>query len=339
MTAESQAATAPSSSRLRVWTDGACKGNPGPGGWAWVTEDGRNGSGGEIESTNQRMEIMAAAQAVKTFSGPLEIISDSTYVVSCFNKTWYRGWLARGWTNSQKKPVANRDLWEPFINEVLARGDVSFTWVKGHSGDRMNEKADILAVAAADEMASIAKASATAKLTGNDVVSAGSADGRIPPGWRLVVVGQRSLAGDDLRRANEQLDRILRGFAEMHDDLVVLTGLREGAELIGAEAARRVGVPYVAVLPWPNPVAGWKPDARRRFEDDLAQAKSTVVLEKKVPSDADAKRQSIRRRNGWLAKVAHGAIVIHDGVDPEGVAGLQQMAPLGDDVWDLDLRI
>jgi len=100
-------------------------------------------------STNQRMEIMAAAKAVEALDGPLEVRSDSIYVVNCFNKHWYVKWLANGWKNSARQPVANRDLWEPFIARVLARGDVVFQWVKGHSDDKMNDLVDAMAVEAA----------------------------------------------------------------------------------------------------------------------------------------------------------------------------------------------
>jgi ribonuclease HI len=106
-------------------------------------------SGFEPIATNQRMEIMAAAKAVEALDGPLEVRSDSIYVVNCFNKKWYVNWLANGWRNSAKKPVANRDLWEPFIERVLARGDVVFQWVKGHGEDKMNELVDAMAVEAA----------------------------------------------------------------------------------------------------------------------------------------------------------------------------------------------
>src|SRR5690606_22120652 len=81
--------------------------------------------------------------------GPIEIVSDSTYVVNCFRDRWWEGWLAKGWVNSAKKPVANRDLWEPLIELVRERGDVTFRWVKGHSGDVMNDLVDRLAVQAA----------------------------------------------------------------------------------------------------------------------------------------------------------------------------------------------
>jgi ribonuclease HI len=131
---------------LEVWTDGACSGNPGPGGWAWATRDGRQASGGERPTTNQRMEIRAALEAVRSLDGPLTVVSDSTYVVNCFRDGWWRGWLSRGWVNSAKKPVANRDLWEPLVVAVRDRGDVDFRWVKGHSGDPMNDLVDRLAV-------------------------------------------------------------------------------------------------------------------------------------------------------------------------------------------------
>ncbi len=135
-----------------IYTDGACSGNPGPGGWAWaVAPSGDiNDSGAEARSTNQRMEIMAAYQAVIHFEDDpriIRIVADSTYVVKCFNDGWWRGWHKRGWKNSQRQPVANRDLWEPFIELVIKRGRVEFEWVKGHSGNRMNDYVDALAVA------------------------------------------------------------------------------------------------------------------------------------------------------------------------------------------------
>jgi ribonuclease HI len=132
-----------------VFTDGACLGNPGPGGWAWAEPDGAYASGHAARTTNQRMEISAAYEAVKAHPGPLEVVSDSTYVVNCFRDRWWEGWIARGWTTSARKPVANRDLWEPFVGLVRARGDVTFRWVKGHSGDPMNDLVDLLAVEAA----------------------------------------------------------------------------------------------------------------------------------------------------------------------------------------------
>lgn len=131
----------------RIYTDGACSGNPGPGGWAWaISPDGESSSGHSPHTTNQRMELLAAMEAVKSNPGPITIVSDSSYVVSCFKDKWWAGWIKKGWLNSKKEPVANRDLWEPFIELVNQRGDVSFEKVKGHSGDVMNTKVDLLAV-------------------------------------------------------------------------------------------------------------------------------------------------------------------------------------------------
>ena len=134
---------------IEVFTDGACSGNPGPGGWAWaVAPDGApHDSGGEARSTNQRMEIMAVLQALRSLEGELTIVSDSTYVVNCFRDKWYERWQTNGWKNAKKEPVANVDLWKPLIELVLAR-DPKWRWVKGHSGDPMNDLVDELAVAA-----------------------------------------------------------------------------------------------------------------------------------------------------------------------------------------------
>ena len=144
--------------RLVIFTDGACQGNPGPGGWAWaVSPEGTPfGSGGEAQTTNQRMEIHAVLDALSTYSTladdhgaamPIEIVSDSTYVVNCFRDKWYVKWERNGWKNSKREPVANVDLWKPLI-ELVKTNDVTFRWVKGHSGDRMNDLVDQLAVAA-----------------------------------------------------------------------------------------------------------------------------------------------------------------------------------------------
>jgi len=95
------------------------------------------------------MEIQAVLEAVRALDGPLLVVSDSTYVVNCFRDQWWQGWLARSWLTSAKKPVANRDLWEPLVTEVRSRGNIDFRWVKGHSGDPMNDLVDLLAVAAA----------------------------------------------------------------------------------------------------------------------------------------------------------------------------------------------
>ena len=141
--------------RVVVYTDGACRGNPGRGGWAWAVPDGRYASGADPRTTNQRMEITAVLEALRALvpegAARIDVVSDSTYVVKCFTDRWWEGWLKRDWKNSQRKPVANRDLWEPLLDLALSSApEVTFRWVKGHSGDRWNDRADELATLAAD---------------------------------------------------------------------------------------------------------------------------------------------------------------------------------------------
>ena len=143
-----------SSAATVVYTDGACSGNPGPGGWAWaVAPEGEpSGAGGELATTNQRMELTAVLEALRALgvgseAGPIEVVSDSMYVVNCFRDRWWVKWQRNGWTNSKREPVANADIWKPLV-ELVNAGDVTFRWVKGHSGERMNDFVDQLAVAA-----------------------------------------------------------------------------------------------------------------------------------------------------------------------------------------------
>ena len=140
---------------ITVYTDGACRGNPGRGGWAWAVPGGRFASGADPAATNQRMEITAALEALRTLTADgasdVDVVSDSTYVVNCFKDRWWQGWQRRNWKNSQNKPVANRDLWEPLIElAVSSESNVTWRWVKGHSGDLWNDCVDELATIAAD---------------------------------------------------------------------------------------------------------------------------------------------------------------------------------------------
>ena len=133
-----------------VYTDGACRGNPGPGGWAWAVPGGRFRSGAEEHTTNQRMELRAVLDAVTTLPGRLEVVSDSTYVVNCFRDRWWAGWERRGWRNSQRQEVANQDLWRPLVAAYREDPErIRFRWVKGHGSDPHNDLVDRLAVEAA----------------------------------------------------------------------------------------------------------------------------------------------------------------------------------------------
>ena len=139
----------PSPSPVQIYTDGACSGNPGPGGWgAIVIDDGHEIelSGGEATTTNQRMELTAPIEGLRALPGrrAVAIYSDSAYVINCFRDKWYERWRQNGWRNSQKKPVENRDLWEALLAEV-ERHDVTWHKVAGHSGHELNDRADALA--------------------------------------------------------------------------------------------------------------------------------------------------------------------------------------------------
>lgn len=136
-----------------AYTDGACSGNPGPGGWG-VLMRAMNGrtiakerelSGGEPETTNNRMELLAAISALETLTRPsaVTIVTDSAYVKNGMT-SWLRGWKANGWKTAAKKPVKNEDLWRR-LDEAVSRHDVRWEWVKGHAGHPENERADELA--------------------------------------------------------------------------------------------------------------------------------------------------------------------------------------------------
>jgi ribonuclease HI len=138
---------------LIAYTDGACSGNPGPGGWG-VLLIARNGdqvlkerelSGGEAETTNNRMELLAAITTLETLTKPsaITVVTDSAYVKNGVTQ-WIHGWKRNGWRTSQKKPVKNDDLWRR-LDEAQARHDVTWEWVKGHAGHPENERADALA--------------------------------------------------------------------------------------------------------------------------------------------------------------------------------------------------
>ena len=133
---------------VTIYTDGACSGNPGPGGWGAVLLFGEREKeicGGEPASTNNRMELMAAIQALEALTKPckVELHTDSTYVMKGISE-WIHSWKARGWRTADKKPVKNEDLWRR-LDDARLRHHVDWRWVKGHAGHGMNERADGLA--------------------------------------------------------------------------------------------------------------------------------------------------------------------------------------------------
>ena len=134
-----------------IWTDGACSGNPGPGGWGAVLVHGdteKEISGGETPTTNNRMELMAAIEALNALTKPanVRVHTDSQYVKNGVTQ-WIHNWKRKGWRTADNKPVANADLWQ-LLEKAEARHTVEWKWVRGHDGDVMNERADALARAA-----------------------------------------------------------------------------------------------------------------------------------------------------------------------------------------------
>lgn len=134
--------------KVQIFTDGACKGNPGPGGWGVLLRMGQHEkelSGREADTTNNRMELIAAIRGLEALTEPcaVDLYSDSKYVLDGITK-WVHGWKKRGWINASKKPVRNADLWHELI-EAAGRHTMQWHWVKGHDGHPENERVDQLA--------------------------------------------------------------------------------------------------------------------------------------------------------------------------------------------------
>ena len=137
------------SDEIVIYTDGACSGNPGPGGWAVILNyKGKEKiiSGGEADTTNNRMELMAVIQGIEAVKEdkPIKLFSDSAYVVNAFHQKWIDKWLAKNWKNSSDEPVANKDLWMRLLNSMLGK-DVEFIKVKGHADNENNNRCDMIA--------------------------------------------------------------------------------------------------------------------------------------------------------------------------------------------------
>ena len=134
--------------RVEIYTDGACKGNPGPGGWGLLIrykDTEKELYGGEAKTTNNRMELMAVIQALQLLTRPVpvRITTDSQYVMKGITE-WIVNWKRNGWRTAAKKPVKNADLWRQ-LDQLVAANDVAWAWVKGHNGHPDNERADVLA--------------------------------------------------------------------------------------------------------------------------------------------------------------------------------------------------
>lgn len=140
---------------LKIWTDGSCLGNPGPGGWAFIATDGTNvaeRSGGEQNTTNNRMELMAVLRAVTAAHrhSEIEIHTDSQYVKNGM-QSWVKKWKRNNWRTADKKPVKNQDLWQA-LDVATQNTTIRWIWVKGHAGEEFNERCDELARTAAEKL-------------------------------------------------------------------------------------------------------------------------------------------------------------------------------------------
>ena len=148
-------ATTPNTTSIEIYTDGACRGNPGPGGWGAVLISGGHEKtlhGGEAQTTNNRMELMAAIRGLEALKKPsaVRLVTDSKYVMNGVTQ-WVANWKKNGWKTAAKKPVKNVDLWQR-LDDIVQTHTVDWRWVKGHSGDPNNERADALANLGIDEL-------------------------------------------------------------------------------------------------------------------------------------------------------------------------------------------
>ena len=140
---------------IKIWTDGSCLGNPGPGGWAFVATDGKNTaerSGGERDTTNNQMELTAVIRALTAAQknhDSVEIHTDSQYVKNGM-QLWIKNWKKNGWKTADKKPVKNKELWQQ-LDELASKVKIHWHWVRGHNGEEMNERCDELARGAAEK--------------------------------------------------------------------------------------------------------------------------------------------------------------------------------------------
>ena len=303
---------------------------------------------------------MAVLEALRAIEGPVEVVSDSTYVVNCFRDRWWANWLERDWRNANKQLIANRDIWEPLIEIYRsAPHEITFSWVKGHAGNEWNDVADRLAAEASRTQQGRSGVGLPDELDEADEIESSAprvradASGELGSSWRpagrCVAVLGLQLGLDGPHSDGTQLDgpaastrkrlgEILAAKKELDNDLVVLTGLRRGAETLGAEAASETGVPYVAVLPYPNPALKWPTSAKSHFEQMLEGAADVVCLQRKVPDTSKRATQALQRRNAWLRKVADEAVIVWDGADGrvgKVITAFEREMP--DDVWVLEV--
>ena len=222
--------------RVVVYTDGACKGNPGPGGWAWLVSGGRFDSGAEKKTTSNRMELTAAVKAVESFDEPLLVVTDSRYLSDCFKNRWWEKWESNNWLTTSREPVKNQDLWRPLI-EAHKSGKVEFEWIKAHVGHPGNEEADRLASQAVSRAGFSPKIdypkSDLEREVGERVVvyTDGACKGNPGPGgWAWLVSGEPEQSGSGAEKKTTsnrmELTAAVKAVESFDEPLLVVTDSR-----------------------------------------------------------------------------------------------------------------
>lgn len=249
------------------------------------------------------MEVQAVLEALRALDGDVLVVSDSTYVVNCFQDRWYDGWIRRGWKNSARKPVANRDLWEPLIELYKSReAEIDFEWVKGHSGNELNDQADELARAGVAQVrGEAAPAGETSDLPA-EPGSGGTSAAEWPAAKAVWVVGATDLD----REQRRELDRQIKAMNPAQDILV--SGLRRGTELEAGATALERGIPLAVVLPFADPARSWPSQDRERFDQILGRAEWVVTLD----GDPAKPGVAVSSRNDWMQASVLGAVVVGD---------------------------
>jgi len=267
------------------------------------------------------MELQAVLDACETNAGRMVIVSDSTYVVNCWRDKWYVKWMASGWRNSSKQPVANRDIWERLVPHFQS-GRLVMQWVKGHSGDPMNDLVDRLAVRACVEQ----RGAESDRPPEGGIEAAGPADlvaEKVDSiaGHPLLVAGLRptGLGGYAPNLVTDRVRDLMRTrlLAEklLHPDLVVLSGMDLGAPQLGIEAAASLDLAYVTVLPYPSMESMWPAEAQEHHRTLLGGAREVVTVGRKAPATKQQAGAALARRNDWLARHTKEAVVVWDGRD------------------------
>jgi len=284
---------------------------------------------------------------VRANPGTLRVKCDSKYVVDCFVQGWHKRWAANGWKTASRKPVENQDLWQPLLEAYHEReGQISFEWVKGHGSDPTNDVVDRLATEAARTQAGRSGTKPPTALGEPDTKGPGRApatDARLSgvSGWRVLALGLRppAIGGYDPTNpvavaVRRKLKEALTGWLAIHPDVVVLTGLGLGAEQLVAEAATQAGVPYVAVLAYPDPGSAWPGSTRQRYRRLLSGAAANFTLSNTQPRSKQEAGMAAGKRDRALIAATHGALVVWDWQDRrlgEQIAALERR--IADDVW------